>query len=290
MKTRLATEPQSHGGGNSKPQAPNPKQIPNPRTQIPHQPGPCLELWSSARLFGLWVLGFGICILCVSVAIPLQAQDQAPDMSRPAVERIRIEGFAWQLESQKLRWAVTTGNSDEEGNFVALGPARNCELSLEEATLRCSDATQEFAPPYVHHLSEDIGSLLLHLFEMSSPDVGAEPEPEPETPETPSEKVEREYRASLTRSHLINALSPAIVRARRKSLCVQPLFRVRARFQPCRKRPGKQGASAPEVTSDLADCLIQPIYEAASKDRHSYLSGQAGSLVPTLRGRTIPCH
>jgi len=116
------------------------------------------------------------------VAIPLRAQEDVP-------ERVRIEGFAWQLESQKLSWAVTAEKSDGDGNFVAFGPARNCELSLEEATLRCGDVTQELAPPYVHHLAEDIGSILQHLFEMSAPDIGAEPEPE--TPEAPFLKVER---------------------------------------------------------------------------------------------------
>ena len=47
--------------------------------------------------------------------------------------------------------------------------------------MRCGDAAQELSPPYAHHLAGDIGSVLLHLFEMSLPE--AKDEPEPETPE-----------------------------------------------------------------------------------------------------------
>ena len=151
MKTRLATKTRKPRGCHSE------------RTR-----GICFALF--------FALG-----LCLSLAIPLRAQEDMPDLSRSTVDRIRIEGFSWQLDSQKLRWAVTTGKSDEEGNYVVLGPARNCELSLEEATLSCSDAAQKFSPPFVHHLSEDIGSILQHLFEMSAP--WAVEEPEPETPQ-----------------------------------------------------------------------------------------------------------
>ena len=49
---------------------------------------------------------------------------------------------------------------------------------------------------------------------------------------------------------------------------------VRVRLQPCRKTPGKTGASAPEGTSVFARCVIARIFETSSSNFHDMSRAQ----------------
>jgi len=72
------------------------------------------------------------------------------------------------------------------------------------------------------------------------------------------------------------------------SKMVYRAFLVRARLQPCRKKPEKSGASAPEGIFDLPGWIGSPIFETGSISREKEIKGRRQAKKIALIESTNP--